>query len=302
MIRTPKPKTKRARRALEKKAPKIVENPKSALFIRGQNTSAIVISALTDLYRLKKPDAALLKKKNPILPFEDASGLEFLSQKNDASLFVLATHSKKRPHNLTFGRTFDYHLLDLLEVGITQYKPLSEFKNVKCSAGGKHTFLFNGEIFEQKEEFKMFKNYMLDFYRGEQITSLDLAGLDHVVSISASQEGKIYLRVYMVSLKKSGTRLPRIELEEMGPSIDLEIRRVKPPAPEVLREALKVPRTLKPKKVKNVSTDMLGKKYGRIHMEKQDLDKMALRKMKGLKRTRQEKSEEEPSQKRVKEE
>jgi len=35
-------------------------------------------------YKLKKPDAAMMKKKNQILPFEDASSIEFLSQKNDA--------------------------------------------------------------------------------------------------------------------------------------------------------------------------------------------------------------------------
>jgi len=43
-----------------------------------------------------------------------------------------------------------------------------------------------------------------------------------------------------------------------------------------------------PKKVKNVTTDVLGKKYGRVHMERQDLTKMATKKMKGLKRTRPE--------------
>jgi len=49
---------------------------------------------------------------------------------------------------------------------------------------------------------------------------------------------------------------------------------------------LTLSRLLQPKKVKNVSTDILGKKYGRVHMQKQDFNKMALKKMKGLKRTR----------------
>ena len=37
-----------------------------------------------------------------------------------------------------------------------------------------------------------------------------------------------------------------------------------------------------------MTTDVLGKKYGRVHMERQDLTKMATKKMKGLKRTRPE--------------
>jgi len=51
--------------------------------------------------------------------------------------------------------------------------------------------------------------------------------------------------VYSTRLKKSGSRLPRVELEEMGPSIDFEIRRSKEAARDVMREAMKVPRALR---------------------------------------------------------
>jgi len=36
---------------------------------------------------LKKPDAALFRKRNVILPFEDATSIEFLSQRNDRYIF-----------------------------------------------------------------------------------------------------------------------------------------------------------------------------------------------------------------------
>ena len=51
--------------------------------------------------------------------------------------------------------------------------------------------------------------------------------------------------MYHVQLKKSGSRLPRVEFQEMGPSVDFEVRRFKLPSKEVMREALKIPRTLK---------------------------------------------------------
>jgi ribosome production factor 2 len=35
---------------------------------------------------------------------------------------------KKRPHHLVFGRTFNYQLLDMIEFGIKNYVPASEFK------------------------------------------------------------------------------------------------------------------------------------------------------------------------------
>lgn len=90
-------KTARARRALAKRDPKIVENPRTALIARGQKTCGLVNAALTDLYMLKKPHAVHFKRHNAVHPFEDVSPLEFLCQKNDASIFAFGTHSKKRP-------------------------------------------------------------------------------------------------------------------------------------------------------------------------------------------------------------
>ena len=62
-------------------------------------------------------------------PFEDMSSIEFLCEKNDASLFVYGSHSKKRPHNLVFGRMFDFNLLDMYEFGLDfqTYKSISDF-------------------------------------------------------------------------------------------------------------------------------------------------------------------------------
>ena len=44
---------------------------------------------------------------------------------------------------------------------------------------------------------------------------------------------------------------------------------------------------LQPKTKKNVETDIVGDKMGRIHVGKQDLGKLQTRKMKGLKRGRE---------------
>jgi ribosome production factor 2 len=41
---------------------------------------------------------------------------------------------------------------------------------------------------------------------------------------------------------------------------------------------------LKKKKIKNISKSKLGTTFGRIHMEKQDLSKLQLRKVKAFKR------------------
>jgi len=56
-------------------------------------------------------------------------------------------------------------------------------------------------------------------------------------------EGKLLLRQYRIALKKSGTRVPRVELAEMGPSLDLALRRVSEAPPDLAAEALRQPKT-----------------------------------------------------------
>ena len=77
---------------------------------------------------LKRPDSISFSKKNVVRPFEDASSLDFWSQKNDASVFVVGQSTKKRPDGRVFVRMFDYRVLDMCEVGIENYKAMNEFK------------------------------------------------------------------------------------------------------------------------------------------------------------------------------
>jgi ribosome production factor 2 len=76
----------------------------------------------------------------------------------------------------------------------------------------------------------------------------------------------------------------------MGPSIDFSVRRLQEPDEEMLRQANKRPKISKAnvenglgKKKKNIETDAMGDRVGKIHLVKQDLAKMQGRKMKGLK-------------------
>lgn len=216
-------------------------------------------------------------------PFEDQTSLEFFSVKNDASLFIFGSHSKKRPHNLVIGRCFDGHILDMIELGIDKFKSMKDIKTVKCSVGTKPCLLFSGQEFENDAVYKRLKNILIDFYRGPVIEKIRLQGLEHVLQFTAV-DGKIYLRSYRVLLKKSGSRTPRVEVEEMGPSLDLVMRRTHLASDDLMKTATKVPRVVKPKKVKNVSYDTFGTKEGQVHMKRQDYTKLQTRKMKGLKR------------------
>uniref|UniRef100_A0A671TZC5 Ribosome production factor 2 homolog n=1 Tax=Sparus aurata TaxID=8175 RepID=A0A671TZC5_SPAAU len=282
-ISSVKPKTKRSKRFLESRAPKLIEDVKTAMIMKGGNTSQTVTQALKDIV-----------SSNITRPFEDSTSLEFFSKKTDSSLFLFGSHNKKRDHMpndvcvtvsfvLFAGRLFDFHVLDMIELGIEKYVSLSDVKASKCPEGTKPMLVFAGEAFDTDNEHKRLKSLLLDFFRGPTVSAVRLAGLEHVLHFTAL-DGKIYMRSYRSLLKKSGCRTPRIELEEIGPSCDLVLRRTHLASDDLYKLAHRQPKALKAKKKKNISHDAFGTKFGRVHMQKQDLSKLRTRKMKGLRK------------------
>ncbi|KAF4480153.1 valyl-tRNA synthetase [Fusarium agapanthi] len=316
MLRQVKPRNARSKRALEKREPKANENPKTCLFLRGTTCSQIIQDALNDLHQMRQPLAKKFTKKNAIHPFDDAASLEFFSEKNDASLLVFGSSQKKRPHTLTFVRTFGYKVLDMLELYLDpeSFRAIAQFKTKKFAIGLRPMILFAGTAFESpvSNEFTLAKSMLLDFFKGEPSDKIDVEGLQYIISISAEDstgdgdvKPSIHLRVYTISTKRSGQRLPRVEVEEIGPRMDFRVGRVREPDESMLKEALKKPRGIEERTKKNITTDSMGDKIGRVHLGKQDLSELQLRKMKGLKRSRKDAEEavdvvEEEESKRIK--
>jgi len=288
MQRVVKPKTQRGRRALEKKEPKIYENTKTTLFFKGGNTSQTVTQVLKELHVLKKPHASIYSKKNATRPFEDQSTVEFFTKKADSSLFMYGCHSKKRPNNIIFGRLFDGQVLDMAEFGVDKFVSMKSIEGQKASTGIKPSLVFSGDMFEENEDNKRVQNLFIDFFRGPNSDNVSLKGLEHVIAINGTN-GKVSIRNYRVQTKKSGTKTPRVELLPMGPDLDLTMRRTRLASNDLFKRALKKPATAKAKKIKNINHDALGNRMGRIHMNTQDFDKLQARKLKGLKKSRQEK-------------
>lgn len=161
--------------------------------------------------------------------FEDPASLEFFSEKNDASLLVFGSTSKKRPHTLTFTRTFGAKVLDMLELHLDpdSFRQLSQFKGRKFAVGLRPMIVFAGTAFESPtaNEYTMAKSMFIDFFKGDVSDKIDVEGLQYIVSISAEEpvgedsKPVIHLRVYLISTKRSGQTLPRVEGKHMnGPS------------------------------------------------------------------------------------
>ncbi|XP_010488440.1 PREDICTED: ribosome production factor 2 homolog isoform X1 [Camelina sativa] len=292
-IRTPK--TGKAKRVLEKRAPKLVETGRKTLILHGTKTSATVSSVLMELYRLKKGGAIKYSRRNEnIRPFESGgeTSLEFFSQKTDCSIFVYGSHTKKRPDNLVLGRMYDHQVYDLIEVGIENFKSLLSFSYDKKFApheGTKPFICFTGEGFENVPELKHLKEVLTDLFRGEVVDNLNLTGLDRAYVCSAISPTKVFLTHCALKLKRSGTIVPRMELVEVGPSMDLVIRRNRLPNESLMKEAMRTSKDKPKKKEKNVDQDAVRGKIGKIYMPDQKLDEMHLHdKSKGRKRERKE--------------
>ncbi|KAK6147137.1 hypothetical protein DH2020_018049 [Rehmannia glutinosa] len=123
----------------------------------------------------------------------------------------------------------------------------------------------------------------------EVVTNLNLAGLDRVYVCTAVSSNKIFFSHCALRLKKSGTVVPRMELVEVGPSMDMVVRRHRHPDDSLRKEAMKTAPELTKKKVKNVVKDDIQGKLGKIYIPDQKVGDMPLtNNVKGLKRERRE--------------
>lgn len=89
---------------------------------------------LTDLHKLKKSESMKYSRKNDLHPFEPGQEvtMQFFCERSDCAFFCLANHSKKRPNNLVIGRMFNFQLLDMVELGVADFTPISSFDSASA--------------------------------------------------------------------------------------------------------------------------------------------------------------------------
>ena len=177
-------------------------------------------------------------------------------------------------------------------------------QSAKLAVGARPLMVFHSNLFDTHPNYQLIKSILLDFYGGRAVTEIPPIAIENIISITAGPLSSddtaplplVHMRVYTLKMLASGTRAPRAELTEMGPSIDFQVRRTQMADEEMMRQAMKRPKIAKStieqglgKKRKNIETDEMGDRVGKIHMVKQDLAKMQGRKMKGLKIARAEK-------------
>jgi len=214
-------------------------------------------------------------------PMENVVPLESMAAKNDCGLFVFGNHQKKRPDNIVLGRTYDGKSLDLFELGIENYKSIVEFAVADIPRDLKPVLLFQGEHFEFSEKHQRLKNLLFELFRQRDLKEATITELKRVLSFTSIDETTVQVRHFEV--RTITESLSSIDFKEIGPRFDLKLRRQQIASTDLYKLACKKPKVTnmeKKKAKKNVYTNELGERKGKVFIQQQDLKTMATRKFK----------------------
>ena len=185
--------------------------------------------------------------------------------------------------NLVMGSLFNNKVLDMFEFEVTNFIPIEHFaKEIKVDSCMKPVIIFQGDVFETDFQYERLRKYLLDFFLLHTIEDANISDLRRVLIITAGDDKEVKIRSYQVEGAIKEFSLPDIQLTEVGPSLNLKVRNIHLASKEFYTLSLKQPKELLVKKEKNIENNALGEKRGRIHMAKQNLKAVALKKYKKI--------------------
>ena len=267
--------------------------------LHGSKCPGPLQTVLKTFHSLTRPNSVLFHKKNEnIHPFESTESLEFLADKNECGVVVFGSSSKKRPNSVTLARIFNAKVLDMAELMLLprpdgEENPAMNNLSMQIGVGMRPLMIYSGSAWDDATStpHQMLKSMFVDMFKGETSEKIDAEGLQYALMLAADEptEGLapvIHLRWFKIRTKRSGHKLPRVELDEFGPKFDFKVGRLHEAPRDLMKEAMKQGKRPNEdiKMKKNISVDSIGDKVGRVHLAKQDLGGLQTRKMKGLKR------------------
>ena len=282
-----KPKTHKGKLYLESLKPKLIEDPKQCLFINTENSTEIMRMVLHELYLMRKEFSKKLTRKEKIFNIvQNKENVEFLCTKNNTAFFSLSSHNKKHPMDLTIGCLYDHQLLDSFEFEVTNFIPMSYFKeSTTINSDLKPIIIFQGELFESDFNYDRLKKFLIDYFQLYDKENIVISEMRRIIVVSIENDEKVVkIRNYQINGDLSNKNsLPKIQLVEIGPSFDLKERKFSLADEVLYKKALKQPKGVKEIKEKNIEKNkILGEKRGRIHMQKQNLKAVSLKKYKKI--------------------
>eukprot|EP01053_Blabericola_migrator_P008281 Blabericola_migrator_1__8280@NODE_4299_length_1233_cov_55_454545_g2658_i0_p1_GENE_NODE_4299_length_1233_cov_55_454545_g2658_i0NODE_4299_length_1233_cov_55_454545_g2658_i0_p1_ORF_typecomplete_len244_score50_95Brix/PF04427_18/2_1e18_NODE_4299_length_1233_cov_55_454545_g2658_i0157888 len=237
---------------------------------------------------MRKPHALYLNQRNQtklMFPLEDPSDFEYLGTKNESSLFMMSSSTKKHPCRIFGGRLYNHKLYDLLEFDVLNFSPFKTSKGIPCpNEGSKPLVLFQGVGWELNNDMLQAKNYFADVFGGYVVDKILLTGFDHAwVCVAYEEQSKvtlqneilIQLKHFHIALKKDpNSKLPALQLTDIGPDFTLRLGKTRLPEKAAVKAAMKLPAEEVLKKKKNQTTTDLTETRAKVYINKEDLSKL----------------------------
>ena len=175
---------------------------------------------------------------------------------------------------------------------------MQEFKkSLSIEIGQQPLLFFQGDPFDVSEKHIKFKNMMLDFFRIKHLQSMNILAAQRIITFTAKTvEGQIVMKQFEAGTINEGLAGDGdIEITEIGPNIDMTLKRIKHADNDMWKSATKVSKSKKKQieKKRNISHNELGQTVGKAYIQHQDLSTLALKKMKRRKGAEVEEGEEE---------
>ena len=111
--------------------------------------------------------------------------------------------------------------------------------------------------------------------------------MKRLLTFTATSDSKIEVRHYEINpgskINETEVKQKVLKFNEIGPHFDLTLRREKLASTDLFKTACKQPKLEKPetkRNKKNLYTDELGQKMGKVFFQRQDLKSLELRKYK----------------------
>lgn len=198
--------------------------------------------------------------KDDFNTYKDIDRTLRLMKKRKASFFVSAVGDG----GLAMGRAYDGQILEMVCFKIRSMRSSSDCPTIAPEVCVKYALLL------QNIENSRLENMMIDFLH-QRSHGVDLHGIRYAWIFG--QNGRVFTLRFVRIMKD-------LSVEDVGPCFEVELEQEFYCGDELWEEALDVQRA---KKVRNVEKNAFKDKIGRVHIDRQDLKDIKLKKSRGYK-------------------
>ena len=136
--------------------------------------------------------------------------------------------------------------------------------------------MFQGDAFNLSYNLQKIKEMFSDIWKFEDIKTVEITNIDRAIVFTALSEDKVRFRQFYINNigpDALNGKAEGINMVEVGPSFDMNVKRVRFGDNDLYKEATKKPKVnMKKKKAeKNVTHEKIEGKIGHVHVTQQDI-------------------------------